>query len=439
MGIDKPEITPPDIKGFFGQLIKDHPKFEAMFVVQGIHYPDSKGGAIKPGNFVTCVENLKTIYEKESKDKSKKICMLVFDFFAAEWISYIMENGQTKKAIAARYEKLDKENYWFYVLHETDWKESTIQKTKEKNSFLAYFPLVDSMYKKKMFTKEKGKEFLKLKDYVKALNKTIPQPNELSMFDVYSAIATLGKLKPGSLRELHIFSHAFSRGPILVNTFQTRSLSFKKQKLVDKDGRIGDFEHTEFKAMAADFKKAFSDIAFSMIWGCFVNEGIQKGIRAITEKVVYLKNNPNDIEYDKKKISIKDYKNSEVEVKLNGKNKKIKDMVKEIEDEIAGTYAKALVAASGKGVIAALPGTTALFDKDGFAFPFIYYLMHIPLGDKYQNEKKNKLVEENFDKELKFYQSIMKIRFARDTAHLAIAPYLYDYDTKGFGRGYAGF
>lgn len=79
----------------------------------------------------------------------------------------------------------------------------------------------------------------------------------ISKTDIYKVIEEIGSDEPNTLSEVHIFSHAYWNGPILVNTDNGTG---------DCDMRKSDI--TSGTIDSTNFKNAFTNIGFIKIWGC---------------------------------------------------------------------------------------------------------------------------------------------------------------------------
>ncbi len=106
-----------------------------------------------------------------------------------------------------------------------------------------------------------------------AINKLRHDDDSCSITHVYAHVKTLGKDFPGSLLGLHIISHAWAGGPIVVDTFEDPPYKAGGAKQDerdpgDKDGRPKDFNSKNMPDVA-NFKAAFKAGAIAKIWGCY--------------------------------------------------------------------------------------------------------------------------------------------------------------------------
>jgi len=115
-------------------------------------------------------------------------------------------------------------------------------------------------------------------DWVKWLskNRKLGHPHlGLGIEHVYEAIEAIGKQRPGSLAEFHLFGHASSshddaNGTAFVNTYEWRgwntglSMPANRRSPLDLDARA----HVDFAARSKSFAGAFATDAFSQVWGC---------------------------------------------------------------------------------------------------------------------------------------------------------------------------
>ncbi|WPB82090.1 hypothetical protein KYC5002_23620 [Archangium violaceum] len=108
--------------------------------------------------------------------------------------------------------------------------------------------------------------------------------DSISIQHVYDYIITLGAAAPGSLREFHIFSHAWAGGPILIETYEGSAYAAggaqqTRRDPNDKDPRIKDFELVNMPRLK-DFKAAFAADAIAKIWGCMATTAYRNLLRA---------------------------------------------------------------------------------------------------------------------------------------------------------------
>lgn len=104
--------------------------------------------------------------------------------------------------------------------------------------------------------------------------------DSISIVHVYAHITALGCTSPGSVVGLHVFSHAWAGGPILVNTNQTPRYAYSPQRDPgDKDGRTKDFTIRNMPRLE-QFAAAFAPTAIAKIWGCFATTFYRRMVRA---------------------------------------------------------------------------------------------------------------------------------------------------------------
>lgn len=92
--------------------------------------------------------------------------------------------------------------------------------------------------------------------------------DSISIVHVYYYISELGRASPGCLRQLHFFSHAFRRGPILLNTSDSNDGVSDLRDPADKDPRTKDFLPVNL-ARYRQLPAAFANDAYVKNWGCF--------------------------------------------------------------------------------------------------------------------------------------------------------------------------
>lgn len=134
-----------------------------------------------------------------------------------------------------------------FIIYDVNILEGTITKTE-------YF--ANSSPKKSTLTFDKVIN----SDYVRANNSIRFENNNkkiVSKTDIYKLIEDIGTNNPNTLQEVHVFSHAYWNGPILVNTDSGGG---------DCDMRKADF--TSGTINTTNFKNAFTSSGFMKIWGC---------------------------------------------------------------------------------------------------------------------------------------------------------------------------
>jgi hypothetical protein len=101
-----------------------------------------------------------------------------------------------------------------------------------------------------------------------------------SVIDLYEYIKSLGDSSPGTLTELHFFTHADEKGPILIDTYDN-SADPNARDANDKDPRIKDFSIGTVLGgpQATRFKKAFAPSSLVKLWGCTHLEQYRQMIR----------------------------------------------------------------------------------------------------------------------------------------------------------------
>jgi len=374
---------------------------------------------------------LKKVYAAESKKKPKvTFAVFTFDFYDAESRLSVIKGGTINETPALKY-VFNQSNYWFHDKDEDADKDIII--SNDGSALRYYSHIMRLLGSNEALFEEFGDKVrsIQSKTYRDAIEKMTIIDKELSILTAYAAIAYLGKIAPGCVREFHITSHAFYEGPVLINTDHPGVMtSFEKQKLIDKDGRTSDFTHAEFIQGSKEFKAAFSKDAFSMIWGCNVNSTALEIVLAISKDLEYIPGNSDMIKFRGKKMKIDSFRVSADTVNINGFDKTIQELTDLLEKMLDGGYALALAKASGKIAGGALLGTSSLSDAKHQDFKT--KLMHLPFGRP--PDSKN----ENFGPVLKFYKYIFNAEFAKDIISKDIAPYIIEGDPE-FGRGYAIF
>jgi hypothetical protein len=106
----------------------------------------------------------------------------------------------------------------------------------------------------------------------------------ISILHIYDYIADLGLDAPGTLREFHIFSHAWAGGPLLANTnedadYRSGGTSAALRDPGDKDPRLKDFDPVNMPRLA-DLRAAFATDSVVKVWGCLATTAYRNLIRA---------------------------------------------------------------------------------------------------------------------------------------------------------------
>jgi hypothetical protein len=102
--------------------------------------------------------------------------------------------------------------------------------------------------------------------------------DSISILHVYQHIDALGQTQPGSVRQLHFFSHGYRDGPVLLNTYD--NIKGDARDPTDKDPRTKDFLPSNL-ARFSNFKAAFMRDAYVKAWGCFGSDMVKK-LRAVS-------------------------------------------------------------------------------------------------------------------------------------------------------------
>jgi hypothetical protein len=114
----------------------------------------------------------------------------------------------------------------------------------------------------------------------------------MSIMDVYKYIQEIGQNEAGSIAELSIFSHGWTVGPILVNSYEREEYQKKGERDPDdKDGRMNkDFFPPNMSSNDLTlFRKAFDKNAIIWIWGCAFDYLYRDILHQITESSKYKK------------------------------------------------------------------------------------------------------------------------------------------------------
>src|SRR5690606_33369747 len=103
--------------------------------------------------------------------------------------------------------------------------------------------------------------------------------DSISILDVYRHISDLGRARRGCVRQLHFFSHAYLRGPVLLNTKDANEHVSDLRDPTDKDPRTKDFLPVNL-AQYRSLPDAFDAGTHVKNWGCFASE-MKKKLAAV--------------------------------------------------------------------------------------------------------------------------------------------------------------
>ena len=260
-----------------------------------------------------------------------------------------------------------------------------------------------------------------------------PKDDSLSITDVYGFLDEIGRLRAGALQELHIFSHGYLEGPILVNSLdlengkpdpQTGKLPIPTRRdRYDRDGRRVDFrEGGVINVRVANLRAAFAKNGFSYLWGCTKNQ-LAYSIIAEARKTL-LKEGRGAVmftwggeqtwgkwEFFNDVLAVIPLIQTTVPYTL-------KQVVGVLRILIDRSYAQHMANAMQRPVFAALPGTGSNHDRAG---PEEQHFLHIPTGDTTNGDDPG----EDDRPRLDFYRQYLQIGFDKSEGR-----------SQTFGRGY---
>lgn len=119
--------------------------------------------------------------------------------------------------------------------------------------------------------------------------------DSISIVDVYRHMSELGRASRGCVRQLHFFSHAWLRGPVLQNTSDMNDGTSKLRDPTDKDPRTKDFLPVNL-AQYSSLPDAFDANTLVKNWGCFGSD-MAKKLKAVArtktlDQVVKIEDRP---------------------------------------------------------------------------------------------------------------------------------------------------
>jgi hypothetical protein len=89
---------------------------------------------------------------------------------------------------------------------------------------------------------------------------------DIGILDLYGCMDESGRVAPGSVAEVSIFSHAFVKGPVLFNTDDAGIGA--KRSANDVDGRAKDWTATETMKSFPSIRSAIASDGLFKVWGC---------------------------------------------------------------------------------------------------------------------------------------------------------------------------
>jgi hypothetical protein len=119
----------------------------------------------------------------------------------------------------------------------------------------------------------------------------------MSMLDVYKYVSDIGMRRPGTLRALHVFSHSYSGGPILLDTNDWDPLNNARDPTDTDARRRKDFNDTNLPSILASrttpvappirefFVAAWRPPARVVIWGCLQDHFVDRLITVAAPRI----------------------------------------------------------------------------------------------------------------------------------------------------------
>lgn len=364
-----------------GEIVK---KEYVALIVAGVNYPRPEEkyppfGTIPDPKMHRTYFKLALNYKNYLLENDLVNLVVVFDFLIGEFRAFKkgdITNGMVQKPLHQAL--VVKKNYRFNINGKLTLTKPPASVHKDKRRQLYYTGLHELA--KQLTGKEDGD--VDKKDYDPW---TGAKENSMSVSDLYEKIRTSFA---ASIREVHFIGHAWTGGPIIVNTLGYNN------KQYDKDCRVKDFTNRNLSHVfdaknLPIFQAAFTEGAIITVWGCENSSKARQLIQAAKDKKKMKK--PIDEEL------------KQLQIMLNEE-----------------TYAAALAKASQRVVYAALPGTYSVHEgennDDASGFHFVPTVMHVNL--------------EKGERILQFYNTHFDIFFPTTGAF------------KGhpiFGRGYAKY
>jgi hypothetical protein len=293
--------------------------------------------------------------------------------------------------------------------------------------YIRYCPLVSTIDKDEVAQSvwlEKITQQLK----AKKLKKSEIGPGIL---DVYSHIEFIGKHKPYTLHELHLFGHASSAhyphsGTAFLNTNHL-SRDHSKRDSLDLDARA-DLDFLPSTIDQKLFRMAFAKGAMSYVWGCNWHRPIYDmvrqaqsalGSKALTDQSEFqfkwrgegVSGEKDDFQAISSLASCGAWNNKKNVLEMDGKC--LRTILTQL---LRNSYMQQLANASSHCVTGGLPGTYS--DYDNKTERGNLRLSHIPMGGLYGTTH-------NLTPVMEFFEKQLGITFNKQGAH------------RKFGRGFA--
>jgi hypothetical protein len=240
----------------------------------------------------------------------------------------------------------------------------------------------------------------------------------MSITNVYDFVKDIGAgPNKGTLLELSFFSHGWSGGPILVNSFESKAQTTGRDP-ADKDARLWkDFVTPYMDATElAKFRAAFAATGIVWTWGCAFYRPANIILSRLFKTSKYSSTPPSAIKDTDKftlnfsedttkprgKADFDDIVNDLLPGgKLSGRSYSITATFRTIKNAfktlVADTYSTQVAAATGAKTFGALPGTSADYEKS-VRLP----LMVIPT--------RKPPYDDNFTPNLKFYKTHLGVQ-----------------------------
>jgi hypothetical protein len=434
--IEKPAFPqPPEVEPVAPIPTKSpgpHAARPRIVLVSGVNYPHGRG---KIGDIFG--EYCKRIAPRLNK-KYPNAIIRFFSFHDGKQyeLNFDSHGNLGTPTVIKDYGALNRENYRYRI--GTFPVEDTIFTIKDPNEgkHTIYLPGISDISKTRDITQ---------KEYLDAFYDGTLKERSISMKHVYEYIAGLANYAPKSLAEFHIFSHAYFRGPILVNTvrFSNEKKEFiDDKKYLDKDCRTTDFYEPEVVDMF-DFSGVFANDGFSVLWGCQTDLVYRDIILQIVKSPLY---KSGEAFKDRSKPFIKlkydlnwlyhslyteeifrfEFDDGKSDPYGEMEMKSLDDLAKSFEEMVVRkSYARYLADYSGRDVRAALPGTAANLDNERTQTSNGLSLMHIFMGTSYGDPAEIT----DYRKIMAFYKDVMGFEFIWDVE---------EYD-KVYKRGYATY
>jgi len=412
-------------------------------LVAGVNYPDypsgrdrrihaTRGGferrliPLSPGNWRSYCERRAELMFK----KDPQLSITIFDFHTGEVLR--REGVSTKWEVETKYDALkDHSADYRIVVGSNDPTTARLVApssplfTEDKGAVELFYFSGASELGRDVYVKQYGNVFYK--------GVRRPKDNSLSIAHVYECLDKIGQQRHGALKEFHVFSHGYVKGPILVNSLDLENghrdpntgklIEAKRRDRYDRDGRPVDFRPGGIiNVNLESVRAAFAKEGFSFIWGCAKTTLAHALIKQTTRELIQKKERTTAFVY----LGERNWGGKQLfdavfgteETETTTKPYTLEEAFGVLRRMIDLHYGQGLANATGRPVLAAFPGTASNYDEAGAREQ---QFLHVSMGDTSNGDD----AQDDYRFIMNFYRRYLGIRF--DTSEGRSSTY---------GRGY---